>query len=175
MSKAFTKEDDGSTGEDLPDLPQSRHPNYVTREGLDELEERLRDRRSELSGLRAVDDDTKDRYAIAVAERDIRFLEARVGSAMLVDLDELDPAVVAFGAEVDVLDDDGEPSTYRIVGEDQADPKRGLIAPFSPLAVALRGARVDDEVEWKRPSGKLNLEVVAIRYPGRTDGASSGS
>ncbi len=165
MSKAFTKEDEGSLAERLADLPLSEHPNYVTREGLSQLNARLQVRRADLAELKDADDDMNGRYAIAVAERDIRFLEARVGRAILVELDTQDPGVVAFGAEVDVKDEEDEPHTYRIVGEDQADPKRGLIAPFSPLAVALRDARVGDAVEWRRPTGTLTLEVAAIRYP----------
>ena len=168
MSKAFTKEDDGSKAERLPDLPQSRHPNYVTAEGLRSLQERLERRRADLRELREVPDEERDHYEVAVAERDIRFLETRVGNAILVDPDTLDPEQVGFGAEVDVLDEDVRPATYRIVGEDQADPSRGWVAPFSPLAVALRSARVGDEVTWRRPSGTTHLEVVAIRYPGRT-------
>lgn len=163
MSKAFTKEDEGPTAERLADLPQSEHPNYVTPEGLSELNRRLQVRRGELAELQGAED-MSGRYAIAVAERDIRFLEARVGGAILVELETQDPDVVAFGAEVDVVDEDDAPHTYRIVGEDQADPKRGLIAPFSPLAIALRDARVGDAVEWRRPSGTLTLEVTAIRY-----------
>ncbi len=164
MSKAFTKEDDAQV-EQLADLPQSEHPNYVTRDGLLELNARLQVRRADLAELKAAKDDMNRPYPMAVVERDIRFLEARVGCAILVELETQDPEVVAFGAEVDVLDEGGAPSTYRIVGEDQADPKRGLIAPFSPLAVALRDARVGDAVEWRRPSGTLALEVTAIRYP----------
>ena len=166
MSKAFTKEDDGTEVERLPDLPLSRHPNYVTPEGLRELQSRLDDRRSDLRVLLEVPEGARDLYEIAVAERDLRFLEARVGKAILVDLGQQDPEVVAFGAEVDVIDDEDRPHTYRIVGEDQADPENGRVAPFSPLAVALRGARVGDEVEWRRPSGNVVLEVTAIRYPG---------
>ena len=59
-------------------------------------------------------------------------------------------------------DDDGTETLYRIVGEDQAEPARGWISWLSPLAQALRGARVEDRVIWRRPAGDLGVTVPAI-------------
>ena len=164
MSRAFTKEDDGSGAEVLPDLPQSDHPNYVTLGGLAALQTRLHDTRLSLAGLRAGADDIETRTPIAIAERDIRFLEERIRRAIPVDPRDQPPGIVAFGAEVDVIDGDGAPQTYRIVGEDEAEPARGLITPFSPLGQALTGARVGDVVVWERPVGAVELEIVAVRF-----------
>ena len=164
MSRAFTKEDDGSGAEVLPDLPQSDHPNYVTLGGLAALQARLHDSRLSLAGLRAGADDIETRIPIAMAERDIRFLEERIRRAIPVDPRDQPPGVVAFGAEVDVIDEDGALHTYRIVGEDEADPARGLITPFSPLGRALIGARLGDVVVWERPVGAVELEVIAVRF-----------
>ncbi len=165
MSKAFTKEDPGPEGERLPDLPQSPHPNYVTPEGLADLNARLLARREALAELKAAGDSMDGRMAAAMAERDIRFLEERANRAILVDPSKHPEGVVAFGAEVEVVDDDDQTHCYRIVGEDQADPKQGLIAPFSPLSVALLGAGIGDVVNWRKPTGVVNLEITAIRFP----------
>jgi transcription elongation factor GreB len=163
MSKAFTKEDDDSA-ETLPDLPQSSHPNYVTPEGLAALQDRLHKICAKLVELRANKEDIKTHLAVAVAERDIRFVEERIKRAILVDPRTQPPGVIAFGATIEVIDEDGETHIYRIVGEDEADPARGLITPFSPLARALIGAKIGDVVEWERPKGQVELEIATIRF-----------
>ncbi len=164
MSKAFTKEDDGPENDRLADLPQSAGPNYVTPAGLAALHDRLAERRAELAALRARGDDLGARFPISVTERDIRFLEERINRALPVDGSELAPDTVAFGAEIEVEDDAGRRRAYRIVGEDEADPSRGLIAPASPLAAALLGAKVGDLVEWPKPSGPVDLRIVAVSF-----------
>jgi transcription elongation GreA/GreB family factor len=63
-----------------------------------------------------------------------------------------------------VTDDTGQHHVFEITGEDEADATRGRIAPHSPLARALLGAALGDTVLWPRPSGKLELEIIAIRY-----------
>ena len=95
------------------------------------------------------------------AERDIRYLEARLRTAILTP-PPADPAEVAFATTVTVADESGRETTYEIVGEDEADAGLGRIAPYSPLARALIGARVGDTVEWRRPSGAVALKIVAI-------------
>ncbi|WP_415184972.1 GreA/GreB family elongation factor [Phaeovulum sp.] len=165
MSKAFTKEDDGPENERLDDLPQSPHPNYVTSEGLQALYDRLSVLRAHLADLRAQGDETANRLAVAVAQRDIRFFQERINRAIPVDPATHTPGIVSFGAEIRMIDENDDEHIYRIVGEDEADPARGLIAPFSPLAVALMGAGVGDTVEWPRPTGAIDLEILAIRFP----------
>lgn len=163
MSKAFTKEDDDSA-ETLPDLPQSPHPNYVTPEGLAALQDRLHKICAELIESRANKDDITTHLAVAVAERDTRFVEERIRRAILIDPRTHPPGVIAFGATIEVIDEDGESQIYRIVGEDEADPTRGLITLFSPLGRALIGAKVRDVVVWERPKGQVELEIAAIRF-----------
>ena len=163
MSRAFTKEDDGSGVEVLPDLPQSRHPNYVTPDGLAVLRARLREALDTLSGLRAGTDDLETRTPIAMAERDIRFLEERIRRAIPVDPRAQPPGLVSFGSEVEVIDEDGASRIYRIVGEDEADAWRGLITAFSPLGRALIGTEVGDVAVWERPVGPVELEVIALK------------
>ncbi len=164
MSKAFTKEDDDDGVETLPDLPQSPHPNYVTLEGLAALRDRLHTVRAELNELRANKGDIKTHLAVAVAERDIRFIAERIKRAIVVDPRAQPPGLIAFGATIEVIDEDGRTHSYRIVGADESDPARGLITPFSPLARALIGAKVGDVVVWEKPKGQVTLEIAAIRF-----------
>ena len=160
MSRAFVKED-GPDLAPLPDLPVSPHPNFVTARGLAALQARLAEVQARLSELRARVE-RLDRAPEAAAERDIRYLEARLASARPVEPDA-DCREVGFGHAVGVVADDGTEAAWTIVGEDEADGARGLIAPTSPLARALLGARVGDAVVWKRPSGAVDLEVLSIR------------
>jgi transcription elongation GreA/GreB family factor len=164
MSRAFVKED-GPDNAPLPDLPVSTHPNLVTPRGLQQLRDRLAATQAELARLRARPE-RLDRLPEAAAERDIRYLEARLRGAIPVDPATQPRDEVAFGATVTVLDEDGAARDYEITGEDEADAGLGRIAPQSPLARALLGARVGDSVTWRRPSGDLALDIVAIRYPG---------
>lgn len=160
MSRAFVKED-GPDNAPLPDLPISPHPNYVTLRGLQALKDRLAAAQADLARLKARSE-RLDLLPEKAAERDIRYLEARLASAIPVDPGAQPADEVAFGARVTVADEDGTETVYEIVGEDEADATLGRIAPQSPLARALIGARVGDAVEWKRPAGVMALEVVAI-------------
>ena len=146
MSRAFVKEDVPDTSP-LPDLPIPPGPNWVTPSGLAQLRERAEARRTELAALRAREDRT-DRLPEAAVERDLRYLDSRLATAMVVEPPEA-PEEVAFGTTVTVEDDGGKTRTYRIVGEDEADPARGWITPASPLARALMGLRVGEEAEWR--------------------------
>lgn len=159
MSRAFVKEGTGEL-EPLPDLPISPHPNYVTPRGLASLRARLVARQSDLTGLRARAE-RLDRLPEAAAERDIRYLEARLRSAILVEAALPRSSEVQFGHRV-VVQMAEEQSAFEIVGEDEADAGLGRIAPQSPLARALMGAVVGDVVIWRRPSGALELEVLEI-------------
>jgi transcription elongation GreA/GreB family factor len=163
MSRAFVNEDAGADRPDLPELPVPPGPNVVTPRGLGALEALLRDRLADLAALRARED-RLDRLPEAAAERDIRWLEARLKAAVVVDPSRHDLSEVAFGLVVTVADEEGHEATWEIVGEDEADPTRNRIAPGSPLARALMGARVGDEVTWRRPSGVISLEILRISH-----------
>jgi transcription elongation GreA/GreB family factor len=163
MSRAFVKEGDGAL-DPLPDLPVSPHPNYVTPRGLAALQARLHARQTDLASLRARPD-RLDKLPEAAAERDIRYLESRLRSAILIDPASLPLTAVAFGLAITVTDDAGLDTTYEITGEDEADAARYRIAPQSPLARALIGAEVGDEVTWRKPSGPATLTIKAITRP----------
>lgn len=161
MSRAFVKED-GPDNQPLPDLPISPHPNYVTARGLSALRLRLAEAQDRLAALKARAE-RLDRLPERAAERDIRYLEARLHSAILIKPATAAPTEVAFATRVTVTDADGRETTYEIVGEDEADAPHNRIAPQSPLARALLGARPGDLVTWRRPAGPVALEVTAIR------------
>ena len=166
MSGAFVKEPDGdeSVGE-LPDLPLSPHPNYVTPAGLAQLKERLAAFEAERRELAARPDELASRPALARLGREIRYFEARIASAMLEDPAKHPTGRVAFGAVVAVVDEDDSRREFQIVGEDEAKPEEGKVSWVSPLARALRDAEVGDVITWRRPSGDTELEVLEIRYP----------
>jgi len=164
MSRSFVKDADESVGERLPDIPLSEHPNYVTPRGIALLRARLITARERRDALRASTDTLRQQRELAEVERELRWLNARVGSAIEVDLAQQPRDRVAFGALVTVDGDEGE-VRYRIVGEDEADVEHGLVSYVSPLAVALLGARLGEEVTWQRPAGDLIIEVTGIDYP----------
>jgi len=167
MSRAFVKESDGDQpGDELPERPQSPHPNYVTAAGLKALErqfEKLQRERRELA--EASDPALLDREHLKLVERDLRYLQERIDRAQVIDPATLPHDRVGFGATVATVDENDEKRVFQIVGEDEADPAHGKISWVSPLARALTGAKVGDTVLWKRPAGDLSLEIEAISYP----------
>lgn len=163
MSRAFVKEGDGAL-DPLPDLPISPHPNHVTPTGLAALQARLHDTQARLAELKARPD-RLDKLPEAAAERDIRYLEARLRSAILIDPATMPLTEVAFGLIVTVADADGTEQRFQITGEDEADATQGRISPQSPLARALMGARPGDVLRWTKPSGPRDLEIVRIAHP----------
>ncbi len=98
-----------------------------------------------------------DRDALAKAARDLRYWNARRASAQLVAPDP-DISTVQFGSTVTIVRDDGREQTFRIVGEDEADPARGTVSHASPLARALLRKAVGDVVK----AGRDEAEITAI-------------
>jgi transcription elongation GreA/GreB family factor len=157
MSVAFTREEDlEATAADLPDRPISPHPNLVTLEGLARLEAALAAARAAYSAAQAKGSIEADRTAMARATRDLRYWSARRATAQLVDT--VADGRVRFGGSVTLERDDGRSQTWRITGEDEADPAAGSVSHVSPLAVALIGKRVGDEAVV---AGRT-VEVVAV-------------
>ena len=153
MSRAFVKEDDGGGIEPLPDRPISPHPNFVTPEGLAAIERIL----AELQERHAAAFEAEDRAAQGAVARDRRYWSARRASAQLVKMSEA-PSEVAFGTTVTIERDDRRRQTWRIVGEDEADPAQGTLSYVSPVARALIGKRVGDVVR----AGNADAEIVSI-------------
>ena len=159
MSVAFTKEDSAETASEtlLPDRPVSPHPNLVTEAGLKALEAQLRDAREAYEAAMKIEDVNERRRQAASPLRDARYFAARVRTAEVVNA-PTSTDTVAFGSTVTFRRDDGRVQTYRIVGEDEADPKAGSISFVSPVARSLMGKAVGDVVG---ASGQ-ELEIMAI-------------
>ena len=153
MSRAFVKETDADAALDLPDRPVSEHPNDVTAEGLAQIEAAVTAAQAALGAAQAAG----DRAAMAQASRELRYWSARRATARVVP-DADDTTQVRFGGTVTILRDDGRKQTFRIVGEDEADPTKGTLSHASPLARALFGKKIGDVV----PAGSGEAEIVAI-------------
>jgi transcription elongation factor GreA len=96
----------------------------------------------------------------------INEIETRLANAEVIDVTRL-PANqrIVFGATVDLEDqDDGGRIAYQIVGEDEADIRRGLVSVTSPIARALVGKNQGDVVEVAAPAGLRTYEIIAVRY-----------
>jgi transcription elongation GreA/GreB family factor len=154
MSRAFVKEEEGGEAfEDLPDRPISPHPNFVTPEGLALLEAELTRLHQEHAAAQAAE----DKVALAKTARDLRYWTARRASAQVVGPPS-GASEVHFGSTVTIQRDDGRRQTFRIVGEDEADPAQGTISYVSPLARALTGKGVGEVVH----AGGSDTEIVDI-------------
>jgi transcription elongation factor GreB len=185
MSKAFVKED---ADDDDPDLPEPADAggaagapprNYITPAGHARLKAelmRLLDvERPEVvrvvswaasNGDRSENGDyLYGKKRLREIDRRIRFLTRRLDVAEVVD-----PALqqhvdqVFFGATVTYLQSDGVERTVRIVGIDEVDPLNGRISWISPVARALIKAREGDTVSLMTPAGRLELEILEVRY-----------
>ena len=140
MSVAFTREEDlEATAADLPDRPVSSHPNLVTPDGLALIEAELASARAAYAAAQAKGDIEADRTAMARATRDLRYWSSRRGNAQLVETTP--DGTVRFGGSVTIEREDGRGQTWRITGEDEADPAKGSVSHISPLARALMGKR----------------------------------
>jgi transcription elongation GreA/GreB family factor len=159
MSVAFTKEESAETASEtqLPDRPISPHPNLVTATGLKALELALGEAREAYEAAQKTEDVNERRRLSAIPLRDVRYFSERVRTAQLMP-DPASSEIVAFGSTVTFSRADGRVQTYRIVGEDEADPKAGSISFVSPVAKSLIGKAVGDVAG----SGAQELEIVAI-------------
>lgn len=96
----------------------------------------------------------------------IRHLEYSISHAHVIDVSKLNPGEkVVFGATVTLADEEsGEEIEYQIVGDVEADIKHNRIAVSSPIARALIGRSVGDEVTVQAPAGARTYEIVEVRY-----------
>lgn len=158
MSVAFTKDEDHeAAAANLPDRPISSHPNLVTPEGLRQLEVAFAEAKAAYGAAQISGSINEDRTAMARATRDLRYYTARLGSAQRID-PVTNPDTVVFGCTVTIERDDGRTQTFRIVGEDEADPAQGSISYVSPLARALLGKSMGDEAQV----AGSEVEITAI-------------
>ncbi len=105
----------------------------------------------------------KDQQGLIEAR--IRDIESKLQNAQIIDVTTLSPSGrVVFGATVLLVDADGNEAQYRIVGEDEADIKRGLLSVGAPIARALIGKVEGDSVSVETPSGRREYEIAAVEY-----------
>jgi transcription elongation factor GreB len=153
-------------------------PSYITREGARKLQEELADLRSrqrpkivqEVADAAAQGDRSENaeyiygKKKLREIDRRIHFLTKRLETVTVVDAADRDTDQVFFGAFVEVEDEAGKLASYRIVGEDETEPKEGRISYKSPLGRALLKKRVGDAIVFRKPSGDVELTIVAVRY-----------
>ncbi|ODT32098.1 MAG: transcription elongation factor [Kaistia sp. SCN 65-12] len=150
MSRAFTREENAENAvADIGERPVSPYRNLVTRAGLATIEAEIAEARAELQSAES----QADKLRAASVMRDLRYWLARHESAELSE-PEPDSDVVRFGMTVELEGEDGKAVSWRIVGEDEADPAKGSISHVSPMARALFGRSVGDAVtvngkEWE--------------------------
>ena len=97
-------------------------------------------------------------------DRRVRFLSKRLDEVSVVDRLPEDRSRVFFGAWVTIEDEDGSEQEYRIVGADEFDLEKGYLSINSPLARALIGKHLDDEVSVRTPEGWKQVVITDIRY-----------
>jgi transcription elongation factor GreA len=156
----------------------SDEPQYLTREGADqlraELDELVNVKRPELAhklkeaismgDLRENADyhDAKEQQGFL--EGRIRYLETLLRRAIIVDDDEAHKGVVRVGSEVTVVEDGYEDAeTYRIVGAAEANPNKGNISNESPLGAALLGKKAGNKVKVTTPDGLLTFKIKSVK------------
>ncbi|KTC36268.1 MAG: GreA/GreB family elongation factor [Pseudomonas sp.] len=161
MSRAFVNEDQAAAQAEQPVERQvSAQPNYVTPQGLAQLQARvalLHSQHSEQNDL----GDAADKQRIAELARDLRYFTQRLHSAQVVSA-ATSTDKVQIGSRVTFADEQDRQQSVQLVGEDQADAASGLVNWASPLGRALLGARPGDEVLWQRPAGDRLIEIIRI-------------
>ena len=151
----------------------------MTPEGLSNLEDELRrlktkDRPEIIAAIaeaREHGDLSENAEYHAARERQsftegrIKELESLISCAQVIDVSKIEGTIIRFGATVVLADDEtDEEKTYQIVGDHEADLKKGRISISSPIAKALIGKDVGDGVEVAAPGGSRSYEVISVKY-----------
>lgn len=99
-------------------------------------------------------------------DRRVRFLTKRLEGAEIVAprTDQQRALEVRFGARVEIVDENGRHSSYRIVGPDEADPNNGRISFQSPLGRELMKRHAGDVISVQRPAGAIEIEILVVDY-----------
>ena len=179
MNKAFVKESDGDDDDELalPAIPPGSK-NYMTPEGhkriKDELLHLIDVDRPEVvrivhwaasNGDRSENGDyIYGKRRLREIDSRVRYLTKRIDALEVVSELPEDRERVFFGAWVTVEDESGAQETYRIVGPDEFDLKTRKLSMDAPLARALLGKRVDDDIIFNSPSGERELYISAVSY-----------
>ena len=159
--------------------PQPRSSPYITADGFrrlgaerDELWARRREVVAHLTAAAAEGDRSENaeyiyrKKQLRELDRRIRYLQKRLPELKVVEPRRDDTDRVYFGAWVALAAEDDEEVLYRIVGADELDPAAGWVSVDSPVARALLGRGLDDEVTVQTPEGPRTWWVVAVSYSG---------
>ncbi|WP_448212480.1 transcription elongation factor GreB [Colwellia sp. MEBiC06753] len=152
--------------------------NYITREGYERLDRELKYLWKEerpkvtkaVSEAAALGDRSENaeyiygKKRLREIDRRVRFLDKRMEVLQIIYPEKQQEGKVYFGAWVTLINEDDNEVTYRLVGADEWDVKKGEISIDSPMARALIGKQVDDEVMVKTPEGERYFDVVKIWY-----------
>ena len=155
-----------------------KRSNYITREGWDRLDKELKylwkEERplitrsvSEAAAQGDRSENAEYKYGkkrLREIDRRVRFLIKRTEDLTIVYPEPQQEGKVFFGAWVTLVNEDDKEVTYRVVGPDEWDVKKGEISIDSPMARALIGKRVDDEVVVQTPEGERVFDVIKIWY-----------
>lgn len=157
---------------------ESGKPSYITATGYRRLEEEAnrlwtvdRPRMTRAVAVAAAEGDRSEnaeyiygKRKLAEIDRRLAHLGKRLDVLTIVDQRPDTTEKVFFGAWVTLEDDDGVQTTYRIVGPDESDGQKRWISLESPMAKALLGRSVDDEVSVPRPKGQADFLICDVRY-----------
>ena len=152
--------------------------NYITPNGLNalkkELEQLLKVDRPKVVATvawAASNGDRSENADYIYGKRRLReidkrmgFLTKRIEAAQVVDPAQQNPDKIFFGAWVVIDDEDSGQKTIHIVGEDEINTEAGQISWKSPLAKALIGKKVGDEVQVQKPKGPVWVEILDFHY-----------
>jgi transcription elongation factor GreB len=158
--------------------PPARSSPYITPEGESALREELKNlwqlRRQEvvpaLQAAAAEGDRSENaeyiyrKKQLGEIDRRVRYLSKRLDVVEVVRLKPPDRRKVHFGATVTLEDVSGKEVVYRIVGADEIDPRQGYISVDSPMARALLGRSIDDEVQVELPEGPCAVVILHVEY-----------
>ena len=155
MSVAFRRESDEEHLEPKFELPIPPGPTLVTPRGLALIEARNAELEAAVAAASA--------EALPALQRDLRYWRARLATSQLAP--SVSGEMVALGTSV-TIEQDGKARTLAIVGHDESDPAAGRIAFTAPLAKALIGNAIDDEIDPPGPGGPITIISIAVQQHG---------
>ncbi|OFZ18805.1 MAG: transcription elongation factor GreB [Bdellovibrionales bacterium RBG_16_40_8] len=152
--------------------------NYITPSGLEKLKAELKDlihvERPQLVktvAWAASNGDRSENADYIYGKRRLReidrrsaFLTNKIEEALVVDPKTVRSDKVVFGATITVSDENGETKIFQIVGDDEIDAAKGRVSWKSPVARALLGKKVGDEVNIHRPKGEWSVEILSVEF-----------
>lgn len=166
MSRGFVKEEDQEEPVMVP--PRAAMPegitNYVTPNGLAELKQELKDLEYERVHVEA-ENETEKRRAKSLIDGKINLLTERINTARLLKPEDQPEDEIRFGASVEIENlDTNKNQEFQIVGVDEADIKKKKIAFVAPIAKAITGKKVGEEVDFKLGNEVRKLKILKISY-----------